>query len=96
MNFRKLFIFIFISAKAHPFAKLWDEFEQWPGLGFRGISTFVKIFGFIARNKFRNPSKEKFERRSFERKMNQNYPINFLDRTATVSMKDLFEQEFSG
>ena len=42
MNFRKLFIFIFISAKAHPFAKLWDEFEQWPGLGFRGISTSVK------------------------------------------------------
>ena len=42
MIFRKLFIFIFISAKAHPFTKLWDEFEQWPGLGFRGILTSAK------------------------------------------------------
>ena len=38
---------------------------------------------------------EKFERRStaMQSKMDQNYPINFLDKTAKVSMKDLFELE---
>ena len=40
-----------------------------------------------------DPYKEKFERRSssIQSKVNQNYPINVLDQTAQVSMKDLFE-----
>ena len=40
-----------------------------------------------------DPYKEKFERRSssIQSKVNQNYPINLLDRTAQVSIKDLFE-----
>jgi len=66
MKYRSFFMFMFLTSRAHPFAKLWDEIEEWP---------------------------EKFERRSssIQSKVNENYPINLLDQTAQVSMKDLFE-----
>ena len=43
-----------------------------------------------------NQGIDKFERRSIQSNMNQKYPVNFLDKTAHVSMKDLFEPEFGG
>ena len=35
MKYRCFFMFIFLTTRAHPFGKLWDEIEEWPGLGFQ-------------------------------------------------------------